>query len=550
MPERYKWQIEAFNQFKDRQYGGLDASCGLGKTICLSDIAKHKKLPVIIIAPKTICGQWKNELMAEKIPECKIWVHDQQTMTKQGQIYKREFATWATQNRGHYLIVPTQNFSLGMTNKKKISVENLPFVVQIMLGAFGKNLLCILDESSWIKSSSPVKSQQSIRSKMVIYLGNLVCEKMIATGTFITKSPMNAYNQISFLDDKFFKESPDEFFRKYTITKTYYFGHRQPTVTAIKKDEHEDIRLFLQGQYGLSKFNGGKDKAKDMVKIMMIGDKHNLAYEDVDIIANNTKYWPYRNLDDLYKRLDKVLYRVRRKDVFDIKHDKFVYEPIIIPVTLSNDQIALYKKIVKDGFTNNFYLGQAAGAELLTRCQDICLGQEPLKDDDGNVTYIPFKDNPKLDALMELIESIDDDEQIVVWSTRIIGLKSIAERLEKDGISFTTYSGQQTAEEKSQAETLFSEKKVRVFIANPAAAGFGLNALRDCNYMVWYAINDSVEQYHQAQHRILRGESKAPKFAYSLMCKGTVEERQFDNIKRGEEFLQIENTIEGFAYDK
>jgi SNF2 family DNA or RNA helicase len=239
---------------------------------------------------------------------------------------------------------------------------------------------------------------------------------------------------------------------------------------------------------------------------------------------------------------------VKREDVFDISKDKFVYEPIIVDVELTIEQKKLYDKLVKDGFSDDFYLGKAQAAELNIRLQDICIGYEPMKDEDGNVSYRAFKENPKLEALIELLEEIDEDEQVVIMCSRTKAIESIASRLTKENISFVTYSGAQDGPEKKRAEEMVATKQVRVFLANITAAGFGLNALKDFNYIVWYCVNDSPEQIHQAQHRILRGESKTPKFAYSLFCNKTVELKQFQSNKNGEEFIKFRNTKEDFLY--
>jgi SNF2 family DNA or RNA helicase len=134
-----------------------------------------------------------------------------------------------------------------------------------------------------------------------------------------------------------------------------------------------------------------------------------------------------------------------------------------------------------------------------------------------------------------LIEEIDNP--VVVWVSRTAALEAIAARLDKAGIPNVVYSGAQNKEEKDEAERKMKSGEARVFIANPASASFGLNSLKDVNYCVWYSINDSVEQYHQAQHRILRGESKFPKFAYNLYMEGTVEKKHRDALKLGLELI-------------
>ena len=546
MKQPYEWQEKAIAEKKKEEFFMLNCSCGLGKTYTFIEIVREHDSPKIVIAPNNICLQWKDELIDEGIKKESIWVFSQTAMTKKPADYRQRFTDWAM-NGGEYLIVPTQVFGLNVKQHKVKGVGLLPFPVQIFLGLHKKNIYCVLDESSWIKANTAGKKQLSARSQMIQLLGSLVNNRAAGTGTLMSKSPMNMYDQFSFLKPHFFPETRQEFYQKYTITKQYYYSGRT-TVTAINKEEYEDIRTYCRNpNWGLSEFTG-KDADRDNNKIFNLAGKYKISSMDVLLIARSEKYWPYRNLEELYSRIEPFTVTVKREDVFDISHDKFVYEPIVVPVALTAEQKKLYDKLIKDGFSEAFYLGKAQAAELNIRLQDICIGFEPLKDEEGNVTYKPFKENPKLEALSELLDEIDENEQVVIWCSRTKAVESISERLTKEKISFVTYTGAETREEKKTAEELFSGKKARVFLANIAAGGFGLNALKNCNYMIWYCVNDSPEQIHQAQHRILRGESKTPKFAYSLFCSNTVEFKQFISNKNGEEFIKFRNTKEDFLY--
>jgi len=547
MKKPYAWQMKAIKEKKNKEFVMLNCCCGAGKTYTFIELIRNHNSAKLIIAPKNICEQWKQELVDEFIEPAIIWVFDQPEMSKNPVLYKQRFIDWLI-HRGEYLIVSTQTFGLGIKEHKVKGVGLLPLVVQLYLGQHKKNIFCVLDESSWIKANTPGKKQLSARSLMIGMLGGLVANRAAGTGTMMSKSPMNMYDQYNFLKPGFFYESRAEFFAKYTITKQYYYSGRTAT-SAINKEEFADIKAYLSNpNWGLSEFTG-KDKDRDMNKIFTIATKYNITASDVEIIARSDRYWPYRNLDELYSRIEPYTVTVKREDIFDISKDKFVYAPIMKPVHLTAEQIRIYQKLVKDGFSEEFYLGKAQAAELNIRLQDICLGFEPLKDEDGVVTYRAFKENPKLEALMDLLDEIDETEQVVIWCSRTNAIKSIAARLDKEKISYAFYTGAESKEEKSETERLIKEKKVRVFLGNIAAGSFGLNALKDCNYMVWYCTDDSPEKIHQAQHRILRGESKTLKFAYTLLCDKTVELKQFNSNKNGEEFIKFRNSKEDYLYE-
>lgn len=62
----WKHQHYAIDKYKDRPFFGLLFSCGLGKTLTTIRIAEEKDRPVLIIAPNTLCQQWKDDIEANK----------------------------------------------------------------------------------------------------------------------------------------------------------------------------------------------------------------------------------------------------------------------------------------------------------------------------------------------------------------------------------------------------------------------------------------------------------------------------------------------------
>jgi SNF2 family DNA or RNA helicase len=250
---------------------------------------------------------------------------------------------------------------------------------------------------------------------------------------------------------------------------------------------------------------------------------------------------------------------VRRGDVFDIKFDKFVKEPIMRPVTLPERAKDLANELVDLGFSENLTLGKAPALELMLRLQDICNGFEPIEHREMKIVkgvnkevrvieYKPLPENPKLDMLVELLEEIDvEKNQVVVWCSRKALLRGCADRLAAEGFSFVQYDGDSSDNEKANAERVFQSREAQVFIANQASGAYGLNCLAQCSYAVYICIDGSVEKYHQSQHRILRGELHAPKFAYHIYAEGTIEERQQQALRVGQELIGDTNTKDIFT---
>lgn len=62
----WKHQQYSIDKYKGRSFFGLLFSCGLGKTLTTIRIAEEKDRPVLIIAPNTLCQQWKDDIEANK----------------------------------------------------------------------------------------------------------------------------------------------------------------------------------------------------------------------------------------------------------------------------------------------------------------------------------------------------------------------------------------------------------------------------------------------------------------------------------------------------
>jgi SNF2 family DNA or RNA helicase len=219
-------------------------------------------------------------------------------------------------------------------------------------------------------------------------------------------------------------------------------------------------------------------------------------------------------------------------------------------VTISKSAKKIANELIDLGFTDQLVLGKAPALELVIRLQDICNGFEPTKEDkDSKVVYRPLADNPKLDELEELLDEIDtENNQVVVWCSRTNAFDSISARLDSMGIAHVRYSGSESKEQKKEAEEKFQSGEARVFLANQASAAFGLNCLKNCSYVIEYCNDASVERHHQAQHRVLRGQSKTPKFAYQIYVKGSVEERVIGALNVGQELLSSTNRKNLFVF--
>jgi superfamily II DNA or RNA helicase len=88
------YQSKAFARFADALFFCLNFACGLGKTFTAAVIAEHKKMPTIVIAPNTLCGQWRDELIEMGVDPEDIFIASAPEENKNPEAYAAKFKLW------------------------------------------------------------------------------------------------------------------------------------------------------------------------------------------------------------------------------------------------------------------------------------------------------------------------------------------------------------------------------------------------------------------------------------------------------------------------
>jgi hypothetical protein len=453
-----------------------------------------------------------------------------------------------------WLIINTEAFSPAGLKRKKVipglkkkrapmEFNDLPWVIRKFLSAFNSPFI-ILDESSKIKTTTPTKETNKSSRTQLIKLLNKYGDRAILTATLMSKSPLNTIDQYEFLQEGYFEEDMWEFAEKYCVMTTLKAARGRRVI--ISKKIYESVRKRLKNAY----ISGGEGRLKAAMR--GVWNQYGINHEKQEHIIRNRKYTPYLNEKELLKNLAPCSLFIKREDIFDITYDKFVKEPIARPVELSKEAKKIANDLIKVGFSDNLTLGKVPALELQIRLQDICNGFEPVEtiiDGERKITYKPFKTNPKLESILEWLEEIDiDNNQAVLWCSRKLLIKACAEAFDEAGISYVIYDGSASNKEKAEAERKFKQKEVQVFLVNQGSGAYGLNCLTDCDYGMYICVDGSVEGYYQSYSRMLRGQLKAPKFMYALFIKGSIEERQWDSLRVGQELIGTDNRKEIFIF--
>lgn len=163
-----------------------------------------------------------------------------------------------------------------------------------------------------------------------------------------------------------------------------------------------------------------------------------------------------------------------------------------------------------------------------------------IRDDEGEKTEIILPKNPKLDALIDLLHEIPEDEKVVVCHVFKRTSQLICDRLwkekKKGDFSFVHCFGD--TPDKAGALRKFKEAN-RILVGSETIA-YGLNLQRECRYMIFFESPDSTETRKQTERRIRRRGSKGSRcYYYDLVVRGSIEMRILKALREGKRLLDL-----------
>ncbi len=157
--------------------------------------------------------------------------------------------------------------------------------------------------------------------------------------------------------------------------------------------------------------------------------------------------------------------------------------------------------------------------DALLKLRQVCCDPKLLSMPEAEIAH---GTSAKLEALMELLESLmDEGRKVLVFSQFTSMLQIIEEQVKRRNFTYLKLTGQ-TQNRQTIVDT-FQEGKTPIFLISLKAGGTGLNLTRAdtvIHYDPWW--NPAVED--QATDRSHRIGQENPVFVYKLISSGTVEE--------------------------
>ena len=449
----YLHQSAYLSRFWDAQYSALFAEMGTGKTYMilnnmamLYDVGKINA--ALVIAPKGVYRNWYSLEIPKHMPD-----HVETLL-----------ALWtaspnkAQKNALDDIFRVDESLKILIMNVEALSTEKgLKFAQRFVSS---HDCMVAIDESTNIKNPN------AKRSKNVVKVGKYAKYRRIMTGSPVTKSPLDLFQQCLFLSEDALGH-----------TSYYTFQYRYAIVQERRLESHS----FKQ----------------------IVG---------------------YQRLDELQEKLSHFSYRVTKDQCLDLPDKVFMKRE----VALTPEQARAYEQMKLMALAT-FQEGITSTVNALTqimRLQQIVCGHVTL--DNGEI--VPLKNNRMDELMAAIEESSGkiviwahfrhDLEAIKNALQKTYGMTSVA----------TYFGDTPDEERPLIVERFQDpESDLRFFVGQPRTGGYGLT-LTEAHTMIYYSNGYDLEVRLQSEARIDRVGQKHKMTYIDLVSPRTVDEKIVDAL--------------------
>jgi SNF2 family DNA or RNA helicase len=265
--------------------------------------------------------------------------------------------------------------------------------------------------------------------------------------------------------------------------------------------------------------------------------------KNVRFIDATPQFSRYKRLDELKALVAKDVMSVRKEDCLDLPPK--VHERIDVDMT--EEQARVYKNLKSEliALYEGHELTVANKVALSTRLMQVAGGFFPfykegveLRGSERVATRAPDcvaigDRNSKLEALLEDLEEVPDDQQVIVWAHFVAELKMLHKELSKHWKACLYYGGT-AQQDRDKIKEAFVRGEHRIFVGNAQTAGFGLN-LQCATLQYFYSNTFRTEDRLQAEDRSHRNGVKGTVVIKDIVARRTLDESILRNILSGRE---------------
>lgn len=209
------------------------------------------------------------------------------------------------------------------------------------------------------------------------------------------------------------------------------------------------------------------------------------------------------NVDYLAARIEPYTYQCRKEEVMALP-DKHYLSRVF---GLMDEQQTLYEHVIDTLLNDPAEMDNISIYRLFGALRAVTSGFRVKISDDLHVTREPMfedpKDNPRIQALLDVIGDIPDNEKVIVfccWTQEISDIVSVLNSIYPN--SAIPFDGTIPQKKRQDAINAFRDK-ARFFVANISCGAFGLN-LQFCKREIFYSLDWNWGLRAQAEDRVHR----------------------------------------------
>ena len=452
--EPYGHQREAFDASADAQNFALLLDMGTGKTkVTLDTVAylfeKSAIEFVLVVAPKGVISNWRGEIEAHLPPrigrEVVLW---NPSLSKQRREELNDLHTKS--NDLKFLLMNVEAFS----TKKGVDVA------EVFVNRF--KTFMVVDESTTIKN------RKAKRTKSLCAVGRGAVYRRILTGSPVTRSPLDLFSQMAFLD---------------------------PAILGFNSF------YAFQGRYSV-------------VQRRTMG-----AHSFNQVVG-------FRRLDELTEKLSQHSCRVKKEDCLDLPDKVYTKRT----VALTPEQQKAYQQMKKLALARLDSGELATTKNVLTqimRLQQICCGN--LTDDEGEIHALPSN---RIKELMDLCEEVQGKAIIWATWTMDIRSIATALRDCHGVQAVSTLHGETPDSERPRIVKDFQDRQseLRFLVGHPKTGGHGLT-LTAANTVIYYSNSYDLELRVQSEDRAHRITQNNKVTYIDLISPKTIDEKIVKSLR-------------------
>lgn len=233
----------------------------------------------------------------------------------------------------------------------------------------------------------------------------------------------------------------------------------------------------------------------------------------------------HKNIDKFYKLIEPYSYRISKGELgYDKLFDEFEF-------TMDKKQKEVFSELKKQFMTqldNGEFLTVSNALSATVKMQQASNGFLQLED--GTIQLLSTS---RLDALDAWLETMPEDEKIVIWCRFLPDAKMIIDHWSKKGKA-VEISGNVTKEVRQvNKERFVHDTDVLYAVATPDSAGTGTDGWQEvCNRGLFYSSSYNSVLRRQSEDRTSRVGGETTSFYTDLICKGGVD-RKILNVLKG-----------------